>query len=511
VIVLDGRTDREKLGELLAAGEQTHLDYKENLDLSKKKAQLNLVKDIVTMSNRPGGGYILVGVDDSGTPCLSAGTLDRHRFDGAALGQLVRGYVEGQIEVHPQVHELENGREVVLIRVEGQRGGLPLPMAKIGQFRNDAGKDVIVFRPGEVLVREGSANVPLRYSHWPDLLSARDELVREQAQENINELVARVVSQLRMQTAGGPRSAPLDVGMDEATFAEAVISNLEGESLIRLQQFLQQALNAVSSAQLADDEAHGYLDRVTILAAQATAFRRDDVATAAIDTLYKIYKRASADLGTRAPRLLEIITRVYALGALAVRFGSWVTVRYAVQQQVESVPGSAYIYATWLRHAQVEGSRAQLFPADRGGMLISAARALVSDHPAMRPDVPDQAVGPADRLDDADELLNSLCQFDLAYCLTIAAEVDDRSQYYPACAAFHQRRADPVFEAVTTRPDVRQDLLITPHDQRVADALLEVHEVASRESSQFGGFWSELPPAARSFIKQHRSSGSTPT
>ncbi len=106
MIVLDGRNDREKLAELLVAGEQTHLDYKAVLDLSQKKDKLTLVKDLVTMSNRPGGGYILVGVDDDGSPCLPSSTLDRRRFDGARLGQLVRSYIDGQIEVHPQVHDL---------------------------------------------------------------------------------------------------------------------------------------------------------------------------------------------------------------------------------------------------------------------------------------------------------------------------------------------------------------------------------------------------------------------
>src|SRR5450759_2229153 len=129
MIVLDGRNDREKLGELLAAGEHTHLDYTAVLDLSQAKDKLNLVKNVVTMSNRPGGGYILVGVDDAGTPCLASGKLDRKRFDGAAIGQVVRSYIDGQIEVHTQVHDLEDGHEVVVICVEGHRDGLPVPVA----------------------------------------------------------------------------------------------------------------------------------------------------------------------------------------------------------------------------------------------------------------------------------------------------------------------------------------------------------------------------------------------
>lgn len=38
------------------AGEQTHLDYKEAHDLAKSEDKLHIVKGILTLFNRPGGG-----------------------------------------------------------------------------------------------------------------------------------------------------------------------------------------------------------------------------------------------------------------------------------------------------------------------------------------------------------------------------------------------------------------------------------------------------------------------
>lgn len=68
VIVLNGRNDSEKLDELLGAGEGTHLDYKETLDLATSADKLSIVKDLVSVSNRPGdrpgGGYLVIGVGD---------------------------------------------------------------------------------------------------------------------------------------------------------------------------------------------------------------------------------------------------------------------------------------------------------------------------------------------------------------------------------------------------------------------------------------------------------------
>ena len=55
MIVVDGRTDEEKLIELLGTGaEETALDFKATLDLSKKSSKnaLEFVKDAVAMGNR---------------------------------------------------------------------------------------------------------------------------------------------------------------------------------------------------------------------------------------------------------------------------------------------------------------------------------------------------------------------------------------------------------------------------------------------------------------------------
>lgn len=53
MIIVDGRTDIEKLRELLATGtECSELDFKETLDLGKKSDELDFVKDAVSMFNR---------------------------------------------------------------------------------------------------------------------------------------------------------------------------------------------------------------------------------------------------------------------------------------------------------------------------------------------------------------------------------------------------------------------------------------------------------------------------
>jgi predicted HTH transcriptional regulator len=73
LIVPDGRTDPEKLRELLGNPEETHLDLKAKVDLADGEDKLKFVKDAVTMSNRPPGGYILIGLDDDGNRVCRSG------------------------------------------------------------------------------------------------------------------------------------------------------------------------------------------------------------------------------------------------------------------------------------------------------------------------------------------------------------------------------------------------------------------------------------------------------
>lgn len=504
IIVLDGRTDREKLDELLRAGEQTHLDYKASIDWSSPKEKLSFVKDVVALSNRPQGGYLLVGVDDTGAPCTPLGSVDRRRFDGATLGQVVRAYIEGQIEIHTQVHELDSGHEVVLVRIEGHRDGLPVPMAKDGQYPAEGGRSVHVFRTGDVVVREGSANVPLRHAHWPDLLSERDRQIREQAQRDAQALISQVVSQLQNQSSGNSASsAPLALAMDESTFADAVVVNLEGGKDVRLRSFVAEAKAVAMSSGDAAERALA-IDRLSVVGAQAIFHERWPEATSILDALYDIYLAIPQHAHGSADRQVELVSRVYALGSLAVRQGAWELLPSVVERPVSVPPGGGYIYPSWLRHAQVEGSRAELWRKDQGGLIISVARALLTDHPALRPDVPTSTVPPADALEPNDVLLNSLCQFDLAYCVMVTAKALGDSMGYPSAASFYQERSNPMY-ARLAEPKVRRLMMPESTDQAIAEAIAEVQKIAHRESLKYGAWWHDLPQVAAEFVESAAS------
>jgi hypothetical protein len=498
VIVVDGRTDREKLIELLQVPEQTHLEFKSELDLTTKRDELNFVKDAVSMSNRSPGGYILVGVNDDRTLALPIGTIaDRARFDGARLGDTIRRYIEGEVHVMSQVHEVD-GHEVILIYLPHHRDGLPVPMSKLGQFQEENGKQVVVFREGDVLVREGAKNTPLRHAHWNDLLDRRDQRLREEARTHVDSLIADLATAMRAGGAG-PTLVPMSVEMADDAFGEAVASHLEAGSDIRLRQFLGQTAALVSNP----DERRTALDKITILTAHAMYFERDAIAEKAIDSLFDAY--AKIGHGEAAARL-DIITRVYVLGSLAVRLRQWAIV-HDLALRPYPTNGDVYIYSSWIRHGQVDASRADLFPNDKGGMMISAARVLMSEQPAMRPDVPDSAVPDPGDLTHDDALFNSLCQFDILYCMIVAAEGLHEGGAYPAASAMNQDRANPAFELVASDPDARAAMFPTSDERKIAEAMTEVFAIAEHESFGFGGHWWSLPQGAQRFVGNQLGEG----
>lgn len=419
VVVPDGRVDYDKLLELLAETEENHLDFKAAVNIDHKADQLKLIKDMITMSSRPPGGYILIGVDDGGTPCMPAGSIaDRRRYDGAKLGDLVRPYIEGQIHIRAQIHD-HMSNEIVVIWAENT--GLPVPFSKQGEHEGANAKKVTVFRPGDIFVREGAQNVPIRNAHWHDLLSAYTRRIRDESRDLAEAVMREFIEQSRQHPPGAPAEIPLLLEMDDATFAAAVVALTEAKNDVRLRQFLRTLWRHVNATSSVDDCANA-LDKWAIFCSQTMIFERDDLTQNAIDVLFAAYRElGSGDDATR--KRLAVVIRIYAVGSLAVRMASWETVHSLVLRPTEDATGSPdWVYASWIRHAQVEASRAGFTNDDRGGFLISAAREVLTSHPKMRPDISDEEIPPRDAVTEGDALLNTLCQFDFAYCLVVAAE-----------------------------------------------------------------------------------------
>ena len=87
-----------------------------------------------------------------------------------------------------------------------------------------------------------------------------------------------------------------------------------------------------------------------------------------------------------------------------------------------------YVHSSWIRHGHVEAARAGSTKDDDdiGAYLISASLRLLVAQPAMRPDLTDALVPDAGNPASDDALLNSLCQFDILYCLLVLMKARPR-------------------------------------------------------------------------------------
>ncbi|GEM_PF-1773162 len=521
MIVVDGRTDDEKLRELLGAGaEETALDFKSTLNLASgtSKDSLEFVKDAVSMGNLPTGGYICVGVDDRGRPAHDQAEVVADQFDSAKLRERVLKYVEAPVNIFSQAHQVD-GRTVILIFIAPNNDGLPVPLSAIGQYDRGGGRMEIVFSPGEVLLREGTSNVRLRYAHWNSLLARYREMVRAEASSDSNALIRRVLEGIG-DSGTGRASVPLDPGMDDATMSDALVALFDSGSTVRVQQFLNDA-GMRAAAGGPDDRAERAkaLDQIALVACQAVVYRNDGTFELAVEALDKAYKArllsaaAIEKLGSdrsRAEHYLDVMIRVLALGALAVRVKAWELLK---PLSARPVVESGYEWGSWLRHAVTMASRAGLLQKhagrEQGGQVLSLARSLAADSPALRPDYrPDTPLPLADELAHDDWLLNSLCEFDMWWCIIAVAsrpQLRDGSSYYPSCAAFHQWRSQPTLEHIGTEPDVRRTAFGDISDQVIADATLTVVDMAVQQSHQYGGWWDgfERLPQVAEFIYQN--------
>lgn len=507
MIVSDGRTDREKLEELLGNPEQTHLDLKSCVDLNDDADKLKFVKDAVTMASRPEGGYILVGVDDSGNPCNPIGTIaDRGLFDGACLGKLIRGYIEAAVHVEVCIHE-RGEKEIAVIHLLNP-DGLPIPYIKDGQYAGADGRSKTIFRRGEIFVREGAENVPIRYAHWTDILSLYSKKIRDESTE-----AALAMLREALGTSPGVSEASTSVGtplvmkMDEATFTATADRLLSAGNNNRMHQFIR-SLPSSLRARASLPEFQTAADRWTIFCAQALYCGNPNLVNEAIDKLVDYYKTLGMDTEATHKRLM-VVERIYVVGSLAIRLEEWDTVRSLALRPVPgNVHDPGYLYSSWIRAAQVYASRANLHQDSQGhhrqGYILSAARELIVEHPGMRPDLHDDDVANHE-VTDADIALNSLCEFDVAYCFLVEAMGIDHGGAYPSSAEFDENRAKPMAQRLATNPLVRQQLFPGVADAAIAEAIESTYDIAVRESANHhASRWWGMPSSVRQFVSTHR-------
>jgi hypothetical protein len=513
-VIVDGVVSQEKLAELLALqAEYPELDYKATIDLSTTAGQVELAKDVGAMRVR--GGYIVGGVDNQGKLTGLLDAADPRPFDEANLVPKLLRYLSKPLGLRTNVIE-RDGHKVAMICVLPSPSGCTFLSAD-GKYEKN-GKEVVVFRAGDVFWRDGTRSVRMGQEGLEEVIRRRIVTEKEEWVQDQQEIRRRERTELeeayRTRRLGEGPLGSVNLDLDTGELNLAALDLIRRNDTVALRHLLSDALARARALIETDDVEDGLaelLDKLTCLAATFLEYDQPhwfEQLVAALVDIYAIPIREgdirrfgySTSIATEetAPRVwLVVIERVYALGALAVRRQNWRAVQTLTLQLPEPLVEDGYD-SNWLRHALTMASRAQQFEQRGAGQqvsLLSLARTIISRLECLRPD----------GLDPEDEaLLTSLTRFDvLSNVVAIGdAKTTDSRVFYTNFARFRQSRLQPIVERLISDAEMREELFPLGDDD-LAIALNEIGQRARHEGWQFDGFdgWEGTPVEA--FIKEH--------
>jgi predicted HTH transcriptional regulator len=201
-IVVEPDLTSVKVRELVTRGvESAKLDYKRLYDPSDAKSRMQLVRHVIAMANTA-GGYIVIGVDDDGTP-VGVDPLLIGRLDEATIRTQIAGFTSTSIPLFVNNRISFEDHALAIITV------LPLDdriavIAADGQY-SDAGRQTHAFRKGDVFVRHGSSS-----ERWDqdDADSVLRRSARHQKQQWLQEFARDLHHVVRL--AGGGSGPVID-------------------------------------------------------------------------------------------------------------------------------------------------------------------------------------------------------------------------------------------------------------------------------------------------------------
>jgi hypothetical protein len=462
---------------------------------------VELAKDLGAMLSSD-GGHVVLGIDNAtAQPTGSLDGYDLRKFDSAALQGVFARWLPAPFDLRSAVHTIDEHAVVVVYIAPHPDVFAPFLVA--GAYEKD-GEQRLAFRAGEVFCRHGSAS-----ERWDqrDFRRFRERVQQREREAARTEFTSALLAQQRstdnVRTLIDAPSAAFSWRLASDTFVPTLTELVRRDDRVPITVMLRAARGDAQALVRGDDPADLplLLDRLTEMAALGLTLEDRDLfmrAVGALDAIYNSvftgeYGQTESGLSVRPARLwLGIVTRIMALGGLAVRERAW----NAVRELSEHPPRGNERYSSWLRHGLTEAARANLLldPERRrvGKSLIVMAVADADRIAILRDDVRGA--------DDA--LLTSVCQFDFFACVVALGNPPRGAAFYPNFAGFHSHRTDPAAALLIDDQDARATLF--PHsDQRLANALRDVGRTASRESQMLNGFDGFNATSVREFIREH--------
>lgn len=141
---------------LATTRETRNVDFKSKFDPASTRDWCELLKDILAFANS-GGGAVIVGVDNSGSPLAgaAAGLLG---VDPADVGNKIRSYTGSDFDDFEIIAASKAAGQVAVLNVGGVSP--PLVPTRPGTYEKEPAKQVTAFSVGVVYVRHGAKSEP---------------------------------------------------------------------------------------------------------------------------------------------------------------------------------------------------------------------------------------------------------------------------------------------------------------------------------------------------------------
>lgn len=149
-------TEEELAALLERPAEAADLDFKSKFDVNDAGDWLEILKDIAAFANS-GGGTILIGVNDDGTPS-GADVTGALAIDPADLTNRIHKYTGTHFHGFEITDCGKEGHEICAIVVKSSR--VPLVFTRVGTYEIAQGKQETVFSVGTVYFRHGAKSEP---------------------------------------------------------------------------------------------------------------------------------------------------------------------------------------------------------------------------------------------------------------------------------------------------------------------------------------------------------------
>lgn len=471
------RTLLQLLGE---GGEGPHLDFKATCDLSSKRDQVELAKDIGAFSAL--GGHIIFGINDDGTPSSIFTKEQAASLDEAQVRAIATRYLPESVAVRVAEHH-HQGHQFVLMHVAACPEFVAVFRADgaYGQkHRGSPPAEKKVFRAGDVFIRDGTSSRRWTQHHVAKFINRvvsvkKDEWLRQHR----DDLLKLIRDAEGASLLDGPATS-LSWRLDSQIFTSAATEAIRRSDDVALKLFLEGLVPAATELtpgaldKVGASDFKTAIDRLSTLIAIAIRLDREALGISAIKTMTSMYAavvehsaKTQSNSRQHATIWLLILTRVVLLGALSVRTRSWWSCKGLATQRV---PDVRYDEVDWplLHHASAMAHRNDLLASQESG--VTATRLAHEDSSQLPSTTADLPV-------DSARLGTSILQFDLLSSIAIAAT---DKKCVPLTRSATPSDVEPALVTLIDDANAREHLF--PPDDNLLTTIVREYEKRMKEA-----------------------------